>query len=355
MNVVISVLLPVYNAAADGGTALRACMAALAAQCGTPETPLPPVELLALNDGSDDASGEILEKLARSWPRAAPELRVVHLPHGGIAAALNRGLELAGGRFIARMDADDTCHPHRLALQHARLAAAPDKGVCATRVSFGGNAATARGFAHFVEWQNALCTPEAIRDARFRDTPVCHPTVLFRRELAERLGPYRNGDVAEDWELWLRWLDAGVRFFKLPHVLYQWNDPPQRLTRTDARYADDANNRLRAFWLRREYLRRAPERLYVWGAGRVARRRLSPLWDDELRPAAFIDIDPKKIGQRVRNLPGAPVPIIAPDALPPAADNVLLLNALTAHGAAEEAGRWLENHGWRQGRHWLLA
>ena len=55
MNAVISVLLPVYNAAADGGAALRACMASLAAQCGTPDAPLPPVEILALNDGSSDA------------------------------------------------------------------------------------------------------------------------------------------------------------------------------------------------------------------------------------------------------------------------------------------------------------
>ena len=87
----------------------------------------------------------------------------------------------------------------------------------------------------------------------------------------------------------------------------------------------------------------------------MARRRLAPLWDDFLRPAAFIDIDPKKIGQRVRTIPGEPVPVIAPAALPAATDDSLLLNALTAHGTAEEAARWLEEHGWRQGRHWLLT
>lgn len=356
MNAVISVLLPVYNAAADGGAALRACMASLAAQCGTPDAPLPPVEILALNDGSSDASGMILDELARSWPgQNAPALRVVHLPHGGIAPTLNRGLELAEGTYIARMDADDSCHPQRLARQYACLNSDASLGVCATQVAFGGDPATAYGFSHFVQWQNALCTAEEIRDARFRDTPVCHPAVLFRRELAERLGAYRDGDFAEDWELWLRWLDAGVRFFKLPQALYQWNDPPQRLTRTDSRYGDTANNSLRAFWLRRECRRRAPRHIYVWGAGRMARRRLAPLWDDRLRPAAFIDIDPKKIGQRVRTVPGGPVPVIAPAALPAATDDSLLLNALTAHGAAEEAARWLEKHGWRQGRHWLLT
>ena len=356
MSAEISVLLPVYNAAADGGAALHACLASLAAQYGTPDAPLPPTEILALDDGSDDDSGRLLEEAVRAWPRPdVPTLRVFHMPHGGIAPTLNRGLELARGRMIARMDADDRCHPQRLALQYAALAARPEAALCATRVSFGGDPATAHGFSHFVDWQNTLCSPDEIRDARFRDAPVCHPTVLFRRETADRLGPYRHGDFAEDWELWLRWLDAGARFFKLPQTLYCWNDPPQRLTRTDARYADSAGNALRAFWLRRECRRRAPARIYVWGAGRMARRRLAPLWTDTLHPAAFIDIDPNKIGQHVRNLPGGPVPVIAPAALPEAADDALLLNALTAHGAAEEAASWLENHGWQRGRHWLLT
>lgn len=355
MDCLISVLLPVYNAAADGGSSLRHCLNSLAAQCGTSAAPLPPVEILALDDGSTDGSAALLDELAQAWPQQnAPALRVVHLPHGGIAPTLNTGLTLARGHVIARMDADDICHPQRLALQYAALAAHTGMDVCATQVSFGGNPATAYGFAHFVDWQNSLYTPDAIRSARFRDAPVCHPTVMFHRSLVDRLGAYRHGDFAEDWELWLRWLDAGACFFKLPQALYQWNDPPQRLTRTDSRYADAANNTLRAFWLRREWQRRMPERLYIWGAGRMARRRLSPLWDKELHPTAFIDIDPRKIGQRI-SLPGGAVPILAPDALPPATDNALLLNALTAHGAAEEAGQWLERHGWQQGRHWLLT
>lgn len=355
MNPRISVLLPVYNAAADGGTALRRCLQSLFAQCGTPEAPLPPTEIIALDDGSTDAGGAVLDALALLRPQGAPELRVCHLPHAGIAPTLNAGLELARGPYIARMDADDVSHPRRLALQYARLAADPDMGVCAACATFGGNPETAFGFAHFVDWQNSLLTPEDIRDGRFRDAPVCHPTVMFRREIAEREGPYRDGDFAEDWELWLRWLDAGVRFCKLPQALYQWNDPPQRLTRTDNRYSDAANNALRAFWLRRECRRRKPARLYVWGAGRMARRRLAPLWDATLLPVAFIDIDPRKIGQYVRNLPGPPVPVIAPQNLPPAAEDALLLNALTAHGAAEQAAAWLEAHGWRRGVHWLLT
>lgn len=319
-------------------------------------TPLPRTEILALDDGSRDDSGKILEVLAHTWPKQdAPALRVVHLPHGGIVSALNHGLYLAQGVLIARMDADDHCHPQRLALQYAYLAATPDVDVCATRVFFGGDPATACGFSYFVNWQNSLCSPDDIRDARFRDTPVCHPTVLFRRSLVDRLGAYRHGNFAEDWELWLRWLDAGVRFCKLPQPLYLWNDPPQRLTRTDARYDSDANNALRACWLRREWQRRAPERLYVWGAGRMARRRLTKLWDETVRPTAFIDIDPKKIGQQIRHINGPPVPVIAPASLPAARDDFLLFNALTAHGAAEQAAFWLESHGWHQGRHWLLT
>ena len=72
-------------------------------------------------------------------------------------------------------------------------------------------------------------------------------------------------------------------------------------------------------------------------------------------PAAFIDIDPHKIGQQVPLRAGDArrVPVLSRQALPPPGTG-LLLNALTAHGAAEEAAAWLKGAGYAP-EDWLLV
>ena len=58
---------------------------------------------------------------------------------------------------------------------------------------------------------------------------------MFRRELVERWGGYVDGDFPEDYDLWLRWLEAGVRMDKLPDTLLIWNDSATRLSRRGQR------------------------------------------------------------------------------------------------------------------------
>lgn len=314
----VTVLLPVWNGAslpltAEGEEPLRVAIRSLTRQEAAPDAPVPGFEVLAVDDGSTDGTAALLDALAAEYPC----LRVLHRPHEGLPGALNAGLESARGALIARMDADDVCHPQRLALQAAWMAEHPETGLLATRVHFGGDRETARGFAHFVDWQNGLLDHEAISRNRFRDTPVSHPSVMFRRELPRLHGGYADGFFAEDWELWLRWLHAGVRMAKLPQELLVWNDPPRRATRSDSRY-------------------------------KVARRRLAPLWEKGVQVAAFVDIDPKKIGQKVHG-----VPVIGRDGLP-GPGRCFLLNALTAHGADEDAARWLAAAGY-DAEQWLLV
>lgn len=337
----ISVIMPVYNAAAT----LERSLDSLWAQQSAPGCPLPDFEVLAVDDGSSDQSLAILQAAARQNPR----LRPIAMPHRGIAHALNAGLKAARGALLARMDADDTALPERLARQAAHLAARPALHLSASTVRFGGDRGTAGGFAHFVDWQNSLQSHAEIVRNRFRDTPVCHPSVMFRREAVERFGAYRHGDFPEDWELWLRWLDGGACMEKLPHPLLHWNDSPSRLTRADARYRRAACDRLRAFWLARELARSNPFHPQVWvlGAGRVARQRLAPLAEYGIRIVAFVDVDPRKIGNRVHG-----IPVVGREALP-GPGRCRILNALTAHHAAEEAAHWLQRAGYPADNWWL--
>ena len=89
----ISVIVPCYNA----DRYLNVCLESLKAQ----KTPL--IEMILIDDGSTDATGAILDAFAAGEPRA----RVLHMPNSGVSAARNRALELATGRYIAFVDADD--------------------------------------------------------------------------------------------------------------------------------------------------------------------------------------------------------------------------------------------------------
>ena len=187
----VSVVLPAFNAART----LKAALNSLFVQEPAVGCPLPPFEIIVVNDGSTDDSAALLETCAAE-KAALGRLRVLHLPHRGIVAALNAGLAAARGSFIARMDADDTAHPLRLALQTSHLWGKNALTLSASLAAFGGDRATAYGFAHFVDWQNSLQSPTEISRNRFRDTPVCHPTTMFRREAVDRWGPYADGDFA---------------------------------------------------------------------------------------------------------------------------------------------------------------
>ncbi len=333
----VSILLPVHNA----GRTLSRAIDSLRAQTFTDW------ELLAVDDGSTDATPGILAAAACDDPR----VRVLRIEKSGIVAALNSGLAAAGAPLVARMDADDEARPTRLARQVALLAARPEIGVCATQVEFGGDPVAHRGYALHVEWTNSLTTPEEIALNRFIESPVAHPSVMFRRELVVAHGGYREHNWPEDYELWLRWLEAGVRFAKVPEPLVVWNDPPERLSRTDPRYSNDAFYACKCHYLVRWLLREIdPARpIYLRGAGRPTRQRFAHLVAHGVVPAGYVDVDPRKIGGRIGGLP-----VLAPDSLPPP-DRCFVLGAVGSRGAREFIRAQLRTQGRVEGRDFLMV
>ena len=327
-------------------------------------------ELLVVDDGSMDGTREWLRAAARTEAR----LRLIERPAEGLVAALNVGLAAARGGLIARMDADDESHPERLAEQVAFFSAAENGavGVVGCRVDFGGDGAAQAGYALHVDWLNSLVTPEQIALNRFVESPLAHPSVMFRREVVEKHGGYRAGDFPEDYELWLRWLDAGVRMAKVPRVLLTWHDGPRRLSRLDPRYAPEKFFRLKAEWIAREVgriisippsARRVkdnapdPRKIFIWGAGRHTRKRAAHLAAHGLTIAGYIDVDAKKTG---RGLGGTGVPVMAVEDLPEPARSagggqVFVLSYVTTRGARDYNRAKLLARGYVEGRDFLLC
>ena len=144
---------------------------------------------------------------------------------------------------------------------------------------------------------------------RFVESPLSHPTVMFRKQDILSLGGYRDLDWPEDYDLWLRAAAAGLRFAKVNQTLLRWRDYPNRTSRRDPRYSPDAFLRCRAHFLATGPLSDATQ-VVVWGAGKVGGRFGRFLQEEGVSLAAFVDIDPKKIGNQRLG-----VPVIGLDAL----------------------------------------
>jgi glycosyltransferase involved in cell wall biosynthesis len=334
----VSVLMPCYNAAATLDEALESLA------CQT----LTDFEIMAVDDGSTDATLQSLQ----TWARREKRLRLLSQPHAGIIPALNVGLAACQSPYVARMDADDRSHPERLARQVPYLDAHPETALVSCQVAGFPEVQVRQGFQIYFEWLNSLLSNEDIRREMFVESPLPHPSVTFRRRAVLEVGGYQERRWAEDYDLWLRLYLAGWRFAKLPQVLLEWRERPDRLTRTDGRYSLENFLRAKAYYLGCGPLR-GREAVFIWGAGMVGRRLSKHLLRQGLPLVAFVDIDPRKIGRTRRGLP-----ILAPEELPewwkryrtPA-----LLAAVGARGARQLIRSRLSSFGLREGMDWWGA
>jgi glycosyltransferase involved in cell wall biosynthesis len=229
----VSVILAAYNAQQF----LPATMDSLLRQTFTD------FEIVAIDDGSQDSTGQILDTYAAKDAR----VRVIHKANGGQVRAAIDGIAASTAPLIARMDADDIAVPDRLSKQVAFMDAYPEV------VLLG-------GAYQLIDEKSRLLTtiPQPTDDATLQNIcltgrcPICQPLAMFRRDAYEKTMGYRpDFSPAEDIDLWLQLGEIG-QLACLPDVLLQYRQHGNSLSEKKQQLQiDNQREACRQAWQRR--------------------------------------------------------------------------------------------------------
>jgi glycosyltransferase involved in cell wall biosynthesis len=316
---IVSILMPAWNAAET----LESCLRSIQRQRESAW------ECIIVDDGSTDETGPLASRFSREDAR----FRIVVTPHRGIVGALNSGLELCSGSYIARMDADDLMHRERLRQQIALLEERQELAAAGCHVRLFPRDALGHGTLAYERWLNGIDSDERVRRELFVECPVCHPTLIARREVMSSL-EYRDCGWPEDYDLILRLITGGEKVGMLPRRRLLWRHRPDRLSRTDERYGVDRFTACKAAFLAESFL--AAEGEYtLWGYGHTGKAIRSALEKYGKRPRYIVEMHPGRLGNR----------ILGAEVIPPSRLAVLprrpMLVSVAGEDPRREIRRWL--------------
>lgn len=329
----ISIILPFYNSEKTIQSALESisCQSFRNFEC------------ILIDNNSTDKSHTI----ASNFCDVDNRFRLVHEKKQGVVHGFNRGLSIARGNYIARMDADDWCFTDRLMKQYNFFENNTEYGVAAGLVEYVPHKTNTEGFNRYVNWSNSITDFKDILLKQFMESPIINPTVMWRKEVSDQNGSYADGNFPEDYELWLRWLEKGIKIQKLPDTLLKWHDSETRLTRTDKKYSDEG-----FFYIKTKYLEKwlkihnpyYPD-VVVWGASKISRNRAEMLDNRGIRIIGYIDISEKRqLNKEIIYYENIPSP-----------RDIFILVYLKEETMRKNTQLFLEGRGFIEGENYLLV
>ncbi len=325
-NPLVSVIIPFFNA-----PFLKEAIESILSQSFTD------FELLLVDNASTDQSVQVGKSYA-----SHPKVWLLEESRQGVVFAMNTGIQAARGQYIARMDADDISLPDRLKWQVDKLQSDSSLGVVSGLVEYVGEESN-EGFIHYVDWLNSIQTNADIYLNQFVEFPMANPSKMFRKSVFDEYGMYREGDFPEDYEFFLRLQSHGVRMEKVTQPVLKWRDSSTRLTRTDPRYSQDAFFRIKAKYLTCWLQKKNPHHpnIFIWGAGRLSRRRSDYLLSEGINVLSYIDLKKSKKTIHFSELPDP--------------GSCFVVSYVANRGAREEIRSFLNERGFKEGIDYILA
>lgn len=199
MEPLVTIILPVYNSELFIHEAISCIL----------NQDYQNIEFLIINDGSTDKTENIIFKFKNTKIKY-----VKNTSNKGLIYTLNKGIKLANGKYIARMDADDLCHPTRIRKQVAILEKDEQIGVCGTN------------FKYIGKRNESIKYPENHKDIKthfINFYAFCHASALLRRSILNihNLNYNNKFTHVEDYELWSHLIQV-TKIHNLQEELYYY-------------------------------------------------------------------------------------------------------------------------------------
>lgn len=188
-NIEISVLMPAYNAEKFIEEAIRSVL----------NQTFTNFEFIIVNDGSTDSTEQIIQSFTDQ------RIKYLKQQNEGLASALNKGLQQATGKYIARFDADDICYPQRLEQQYQFIKENPSYVIVGSAVDY-----IDQHGSYIFTYMPSCITHEAIELVNKKHCPFIHSSVLYQKDVVLQYGGYnQHAHSFEDHFLWLSILKKG--------------------------------------------------------------------------------------------------------------------------------------------------
>ena len=283
----VSILLPAYDAERTLPATLRSIL----------RQTEPNWECVIVDDGSSDAT----LACARTFAERDARFTVVSKPHRGLVAALNTGIEHCRAAIVARMDADDLMHRHRLVAQLHLLDVEPQLVAVGCHVRLFPRAPLRDGLRAYERWLNSIDSARCVRQEAYVECPIVHPTLMIRRNVLAELG-YRDRGWPEDYDLVLRLLTRGDDIGVVPQRLLCWRNSLHRLTWRGEQYGLERLVACKAAFLASHFLA-GTDRYILWGFGDTGRALRRALLQHGKQPSHVVEVHPGRLGNLFHGAP----------------------------------------------------
>lgn len=254
-------------------------------------------EVIAVNDGSSDAS----KQLVTSYSVRDPRIKVIDNVGSGIISALRFAYSMSKGSYITRMDSDDIMTPSKLSTLVSLLGTQGKGHVALGKVTYFSASGISNGYKRYEEWLNKLTHSGTNFDERYKECVIPSPCWMVHRDDLDLCGAFENDRYPEDYDLAFRMFGNGLRCIPCSDILHLWRDYDTRTSRTSEHYAQNYFLDIKLFYfLKLDWDTNRP--LVIWGAGNKGKTIGKALIKKGISFTWVCD-NPNKIGKTIYGVP----------------------------------------------------
>ena len=252
------------------------------------------LQIILVNDHSTDNS----EKLALKFSKEDSRLELVNNIGKGIIDALNTGNEIARGKYITRMDADDIMTENKIEILRSLLEKKKTNYIAVGGVKyFASKKSMGNGYLKYANWLNELTSEERNFKEIYKECTIPSCCWMMNRSDFENIEGFKKLNYPEDYDFLFRVYYNQIKLTTTKEIIHLWRDHPMRTSRHSKNYEFKNFIPLKVKYLVENELK-TKEELVLWGCGKKGKLLAKKLIENN-SSFTWISNNQKKIGLEI--------------------------------------------------------